>query len=297
MPKPLMLIINPAAGKGAVRYHLYGILTEFSRAGYSTHVYMTQKHRDATELAAQYGSDYELLVCIGGDGTLSETTAGIMRLPPERRPDIGYIPMGTANDVSSTLGLSHNGREGALKVLYGEKHLMDVGSLNGESFNYIAAFGSFTEISYSTPQDKKRVLGHLAYVLEGLASITREITAHKAHIVYDGGELDGEFLFGAVTNSTSVAGLVRLDETAVNLSDGYFETLLVRKPTSPADMNSIVSGILSKNYDPETVIFLHSRRVSFTFSEPVAWTRDGEAGGLHSSVTAENLHEAVTIIY
>ena len=296
MMKSLMLIVNPAAGKGRVRYNLYGIISEFAVAGYAVDVFMTTKPGDATVYVAESGAKHDLVVCIGGDGTLSETMSGMMHVQPDCRPPIGYIPMGTANDVSTTLKLSHNPREAARMIIYGKPHEMDVGRLGTDYFSYIAAFGSFTEVSYSTPQEKKRVLGHLAYVLEGMASL-QKITPQRATVVHDDGVLEGEFIFGAVTNSTSVAGLVRLDETAVNLSDGYFEVLLIRSPQDAADLNGIITSVLNKTYDPAHVVFLHSKKISFAFDRPVAWTRDGEAGGTYITAEAENIHRAVRIIY
>ena len=296
MLKSLMLIVNPAAGKGRVRYNLYGIVSEFAAAGYAVNVFMTTKRGDATTYAAECGAQHDLVACIGGDGTLSETMAGLMHVDPASRPAIGYIPMGTANDVSATLKLSRNPREAARTVVYKSPHEVDVGRLGTDYFSYIAAFGSFTEVSYSTPQERKRVLGHLAYILEGMASL-QKITSYKATVVHDEGVIEGDFLFGAVTNSTSVAGLVRLDESTVNLSDGYFEILLIRNPQGAADLNSIITSILNKNYDPTHVIYLHSRKIAFAFDQPVAWTRDGEAGGEYTSVEVENLHRAVQLIY
>ena len=296
MLKSLMLIVNPVAGKGRVRYNLYGIVSEFAAAGYAVDIFMTKKGGDATAFAAEYGAKHDLVVCIGGDGTLSETMAGIMHVAPALRPAIGYIPMGTANDVSTTLKLSHNPREAAQAVINGTPAETDIGRLGDDYFSYIAAFGSFTEVSYSTPQERKRVLGHLAYVLQGMASL-QKITSYKTTVVYDDGVIEGDFLFGAVTNSTSVAGLVRLDESTVNLSDGYFEILLIRSPQEAADLNNIITSILNKNYDPTHVIYLHSKKIAFTFDQPVAWTRDGEAGGEYTSVEAENISRAIRLIY
>ena len=170
-------------------------------------------------------------------------------------------------------------------ILHGRPVPYDVGRFGQEEyFSYIAAFGAFTEVSYETPQDVKHALGHLAYLLQGMAQLPR-LSHHMTRVEHDGGVLELDLCFGGVTNSTSVAGLVRLSESAVKLGDGKFEVILVRNPADISDMTNIVSSILSKSYDNAHVTVLQSQKVRFTFQESVAWTRDGEAGGLHQDLT------------
>ncbi len=290
----MMLLANPHAGKGGARTALGGVLDVFCRAGWEPTVYMTQRQGDAPRLAHAHAADYDRIVCIGGDGTLSETVAGLVTLPGA--PPLGYIPMGTANDVATTLGLSRDPVEAAKAIVRGEEHPMDVGCMNGDSFfTYIAAFGAFTDVSYETRQESKQALGLLAYLLEGLAALPT-ITPTHARVLLDDGEEEGDYIFCGVTNSTSVAGMVRLDDSIVNLSDGLFEVILVKNPESIAYLGGIALDILGKKYQDPHVKVLHSRRVRFLCEEPVKFTRDGEAGGLHGEATLENLHQAIRII-
>jgi YegS/Rv2252/BmrU family lipid kinase len=293
--KKLMLIINPAAGKGEYKESVADILETFCDAGYSVTVMMTTKRGDAEGYARDLGSGFDMLVCCGGDGTLSEVTSGLMQT--DKRPTIGYIPMGTANDVASSLKLSKIPQRAAEDIVENDVHPMDIGIFNGEKFfTYVAAFGAFTQVSYETPQEVKQSLGHFAYVLEGAGSIS-SITPKHAVVEYDDGVIEGDFLYGGVTNSTSVAGLVKLDPDSVGLGDGLFEVMLVKNPNSLSKLNRIFHNILTRKYDPDYVVFLHTKKVKFTFDEPVAWTRDGEDGGEHTVVEAVNSHEAVNIIY
>ena len=289
-----MLLANPHAGKGGARTALGDVLDVFCAAGWAPTVYMTQQRGDAPRLARAHAAEYDRIVCMGGDGTLSETVAGLVTLPGA--PPLGYIPMGTANDVATTLGLSRNPVEAAKTVVNGTPHPMDVGCMNGDSFfTYIAAFGAFTDVSYETRQESKQALGLLAYLLEGLSALPSIAPTH-ARVILDDGEEEGDYVFCGVTNSTSVAGMVRLDESIVNLSDGLFEVILVKDPGSIAFLGSIALDILGKKYQDPHVKVLHSRTVRFLCEEPVKFTRDGEAGGLHGEVTLENLHQAVRII-
>ena len=296
MEKKLMLIINPAAGRGAYALDLPEALRTLDAGGYRTTLYFTAGRGDATRFAAQHGGEYDTVACIGGDGTLSEVLAGLMQLPSA--PSVGYIPMGTANDVATTLGLPKNDTVGAARrILSGTPHPFDVGGFgDSDYFAYIAAFGAFTEVSYATPQDQKKLLGHLAYVLQGAAQLTKLEAIHTV-VEYDEGVLEGNFLYGSMSNSTSVAGIVRLKETMVSLGDGLSELVLVKDPGSVEGFGELVSSVLSQRFDSDNLVILHTKKARFTFDKPIAWTRDGEAGGEHTSVELRNCHAPVKLIF
>ena len=290
----LMLIINPAAGRGGFRNGLGDALNLLDKGGCRTTLFFTSGRGDATEFAAKYGADFDIVGCVGGDGTLSEVLAGLMRL--ENPPKVGYIPMGTANDVATTLGLPKNDTVGAARrIVHGTAHPFDVGGFGDDKyFAYIAAFGAFTEVSYKTDQELKRTLGHLAYVLGGLNALST-IKSYKAVIEHENGVVEGEFIYGAMSNSLSVAGMVRLNDDLVDLSDGKFEILLVRRPKDVMEVNSILTGVLNKTYDSPCLTVAQSSFVKVTFEEPVPWTRDGEDGGAHRTLTLRSHRHAVDI--
>lgn len=295
--KPLMLIVNPVAGKSVSPAAVGQAVDAFCAAGYNPMVFYTTGRGMATELTARMGHRFKRLACMGGDGTLSEVIGGLMRLPEDKRPRLGYIPMGTANDVANTLGLPmHRPEKAVERILQGTPLSYDVGEIIGYgTFSYVAAFGAFTAISYTTDQDKKKALGHLAYVIEAVSSLP-SIKSYHALVEHDEGELEGDFIYGSVTNTLSVGGVVKMDKTLVDLTDGRFEILLVRPPANPVELNSIVTGILNRNYDASPCLeVLQSASVRFTFDEPVPWTRDGEDGGLHSIIDLYCHKQGVTI--
>ena len=294
MYKKILLIVNPNAGREGYRSSLTDILRVFCDAGCEPTVFFTKRSMHAAEIVIENCKNYDLIVCLGGDGTLSEVTSGVML--SERRLPIGYIPLGTANDVARTLGLSSKPVEAARNILSGSRFPVDIGAFGEDSFfTYIAAFGVFTDVSYATPSELKHSLGHLAYMLEAAKSITK-ISATHAIIEYDGGIIEDDFMFGAISNSTSVAGLFKLDRRDVNLSDGMFEILLIRKPKSLDDLNQILTEILLMNFSNENVILLRSSKARLMFSSPVSFTRDGEDGGSHKDIQVSNCHPGVEII-
>lgn len=293
MDKHFMLIVNPVAGKGQAKTVLTSLLSEFAKHDYRATVYMTTKKGDATIYAREHGEEYELLVCLGGDGTLSEVVSGLMDL--EKWPKIGYVPMGTTNDVAFCLGLPKDPEAAVRNIVKGETIPYDIGLFGGEYFTYIAAFGAFTEVSYATPQETKKALGHTAYLLEGVKSLPKLTTSH-AKVFYDDGEVEGDFIFGSISNTTRVAGIMKLNPQTVLFHDGLFEVLLVRKPKNVGDLNGIITNILKQKYDHESVVYLHTKEVRFLFEKETSWTRDGENGGSFTEIRAKNIKHGVEII-
>ena len=295
--KKLLFIVNPMAGIGAYKTNFGETLYTLHAGGIVPTVRFTAGRGDATAIAEAEGADYDVVCCLGGDGTLSEVMEGIVRLPEPSRPPIGYIPLGTANDVATTLNLPKNNMlAAARRVLHGQPMDFDVGTFAGAgTFTYVAAFGAFTDVSYETPQQEKQALGHFAYVLEGMMRLPK-ITKYHARVEYDNGVLEDDFLFGGVMNSTSVAGLIHLNSDKIRLDDGLFELALVKSPKNIADLRAILTDLRERTYDGRFIKLVPTSFARFTFTQPVAWTRDGEDGGSFEQIELRNLNRAVKII-
>ncbi|MCL1828395.1 MAG: YegS/Rv2252/BmrU family lipid kinase [Oscillospiraceae bacterium] len=295
MHKKMLLLINPSAGKGGYKNGLGEALEVFYRGGYIPTVCFTTGLGSALSLTIKHASDYDALTCIGGDGTLSDVISGLMRI--KNPPPLGYMPAGTANDVASTLKLSRNLAVAAERIVSGKETAFDVGAFGPkEYFAYIAAFGAFTDVSYETPQQQKRSLGQLAYIFEAMSRLTK-LESRFVRVEHDGGVTEGDFIFGGVTNSRSLAGVVRIKDSVVDLSDGLFELILIRNPKNLANLNHILSAILSQNYDDyEEVVMIKSRFARFVFDLPAAWTRDGENGGAHTDLEIKNRKAAIRFL-
>ena len=296
MAKKLMLIVNPAAGKGGYKLNFGEAMSALDRGGYRVTLFFTSGKGDATIFAREHGEEYDTIACVGGDGTLSEVISGLMEL--KNPPPLGYIPMGTANDVATTLDLPKNDILGAAhRILYGSPHSYDVGGFGKDQyFAYIAAFGAFTEVSYATPQSQKKALGHLAYVLQGAAQLPK-IEKIRTRIEYDDGVIEEDLLYGSMSNSTSVAGIVHLPEALVSLGDGMSELVLVKSPVSIEELGDIAASVLTQRYDSGGLIILHTKKAKFSFEKPVPWTRDGEAGGELEEIELFNHKAAIQFIF
>ncbi|WP_394522492.1 diacylglycerol/lipid kinase family protein [Lacrimispora sp. JR3] len=292
--KKMLFIFNPRSGKAQIKNKLMDILDIFAKAGYELLVHVTQGPGDAVKAAENYGADVDLVVCSGGDGTLNETISGLMKL--DSIPDMGYIPSGSTNDFASSLNLSRNMITAARTAVAGIPYPVDIGCFCGDRhFVYIAAFGAFTEVAYLTPQDFKNVLGHQAYMLEGMKSLA-SIKSYMLRIECDSTVLEGEFIFGMITNTISVGGFKGLVTQDVALNDGEFEVLLIRTPKTPLDFTNIINYMFLKEEPNEYVHKLRTRSIRIFPEEPIDWVLDGEFGGTRREVQITNLNKKIRIL-
>lgn len=292
--KNLLLIVNPCSGKAKMGSALLSVVKIFSEADYEVTVYPTKERADATRKVETVKSgQYDLIVACGGDGTLNEVITGLMH-SGENIP-IGYIPAGTLNEWSTGLGISRTIREAAKDIVTGTEIALDIGKFGDNYFTYTASFGAFTSASYSANQDVKNVLGQAAYFFEGIKSLG---AIKPIHLKFEceGKTVEDDFVFGAVSNSISVGGIVKFDQSTVKLNDGLFEVLLIKNPTNILKLQSVVDGILKHELDRDGMEFFHTDKITVTGGEGLDWTLDGEHGESHQIQEIENIHNAVRFI-
>ncbi len=291
--KKLLFIYNPKAGKGQIRGNLMDILDIFAKAGYEITVRPTQYAGEGVKLASKRTGKYDLIVCSGGDGTLDEVVTGIME--SGRKKTVGYIPAGSTNDFGNSLHIPKNMKQAALAAVNGQQFACDVGVFNRNFFVYIAAFGLFTEVSYETKQELKNVLGHMAYILEGMKKLTN-IKSYHMKITAQDMVIEDDFLYGMVTNSVSVGGFKGITGKFVDLSDGVFEVTLIKRPKNLEDLNRILGALTMKDIDAAQMYCFKTSSLQVEAQEEVAWTLDGEYGGRHTQVFIENRKQALDIM-
>jgi len=293
MSKKLLFIVNPAAGKTQSRGPLFDAVAAFSDGGYLVKVHNTTARGDAAETAAKEGGKYDLVVCSGGDGTLNETISGLMTL--EKRPLLGYLPRGSTNDFASSLHLSSNPVKAAQAILDQRPQVLDIGLWNERYFVYVASFGAFTRTSYAASQAAKNALGHFAYILEGMKDLS-SLRPYRVRLTADGEALDGEYLFGAVCNSTSIGGLMKLDPERVILDDGKFELLLIPAPKTAAELQNVGLALLNQQYDAGGLIFRHVSELTVETEEELPWSLDGEYAPGVRLVSVSNQQGALRLL-
>lgn len=291
--KNLLFIINPSAGKKQIKNKLFEIVDLFVKADYQVRVYPTQAKADAIRVIQEEGEAYDLIVCAGGDGTLDEVVTGIMKSGYQK--PIGYIPCGTTNDFARSLGIPKDPIRAAKRIIKYKPTPIDVGYFDNKYFIYVAAFGAFTEVPYTTPQETKNFLGHMAYVLEGIRSVPT-LTSYHLKIEYDDNIIEDDFFFGMITNSLTVGGFSNPNSKIALLDDGMYEALLVKYPTNPIDLQATATAYLMGEFNPEYMYQFRAKKIVIDSPEEITWTLDGEFGGSASHAEIINLEHAIQII-
>lgn len=292
MKKRLLFIYNAHAGKGQIRNRLVDIIEIFARRNYDVTAAPTLRKGDAEEIAERRCGEFELVVCSGGDGTLDEVVTGIIKSGKD--VPIGYIPAGSTNDYANSLGLPKHMQKAAKIAVGNEMCKCDIGKMDGSVFVYVAAFGAFTDVSYATPQEAKNLLGHTAYILEGMKKL-HTIRAYHMKVTANGKTIENDFVYGMVTNSVSVGGFKNNTNKNVVLDDGLFEVTLIKKPKNPIELQTIIASLLIAEFDSKYMYAFKAEEIVFEAEEEIPWTLDGEFGGNRKSAKIVNHKQAISI--
>ncbi len=290
--------MNPKSGVMLAPKYLGEIVERFSKAGFLTQILMTCGRGDAREFAVEYGSEVDVVAVSGGDGTLNEVIDGM--ISAGHSTDIGYIPSGSTNDFANSIGLTGSIFDCVDTIIAGNAKAFDIGCFNGRYFSYVASFGAFTSTSYSVPQTVKNMLGHTAYILGGIKDILTIKPIH-ARIVTDRGTnrehvCEGDYLFGAVCNSRSVAGILKLDKQDIDMNDGLMEVLLVKMPRDLIALNEIAYNMLNGTLHSNQIDFFSARNIDVDIEPGTHWTLDGEYEEGRAHCVISTIDSAISLI-
>ena len=292
--KKMLFIMNPFSGMRRANRYLTDIISLFNRADYEVNIRMTAGPGDAARFAESYSAGVDLVVCCGGDGTLNETVSGMIR--SGSTAPIGYIPAGSTNDFAASLKLSTNVMQAVQDILEGEPVSYDVGRFSDRYFSYVASFGAFTKSSYATPQNIKNALGHTAYVLEGISELS-QIRPFHIRMELEDEIVEDNFIFGCISNSTSIGGILTLDPKIVDMADGWLEVFLVRAPRNLAEISECIQALQNQRYnDCAMITFGPARKIRITAEAEMPWTLDGEKFDGQEKIEVENLHHAIRLM-
>ncbi len=293
MGKNALLLVNPISGKGESAQKIMPVCSRLGKDGWKTVVHVSQSRGDITNVILEQSADYELIVTMGGDGTLNETVTGIVR--SGWKGDLGYIPAGSVNDFAASQKLPKDAVQAAEIIAAGHTRQIDVGRFCDRYFTYVAAFGMFTDVPYTTPQQKKNELGKMAYLLEGAKNLGN-LPSFRISYEQNGKFVNDEVVLGLVANSRSVAGIALGDSMGADLSDGLFEVLLIRSSQLTAEVGNIIRALIARNFDDKNLVFFKTPYLHISCPDAIAWTLDGEYGGTLHETVIENLNKAINII-
>lgn len=295
MKQKLLFIYNPHSGKGKIKFKLSDIVESFVLAEYEVTIYSTRAKGDATTLVIEccQETDYDIVACSGGDGTLNEVVSGVMQL--KKRPKVGYIPSGTTNDFATSLKIYKDMNKAAETISTGKVFKCDIGSINERFFTYVVGFGAFTEVSYETSQAAKNTLGRLAYILEGARRLT-SLKSYHITIEYDGNIIEDDFIYGMISNSESVGGFKLMGKREVSLDDGRFEIFMIRMPKNLMELQNIINSLLMEKENEKFIFTASTAQVILRSSEPISLSVDGEYGGSYENIQITNYEKAVEFL-
>lgn len=292
MGKKMLFIFNPRSGKGSIKNRLMDILDIFVKGGYEITVHPTQAYMDGLKVTKRKAGDYDIVVASGGDGTLDEVVTGM--LIGGHKVPIGYIPAGSTNDFANSLFMPKSMVKAAQMIMEEKLYHCDIGRFNSQTFAYVAAFGLFTDVSYETDQDLKNVLGHVAYLLEGVKRLF-DIKSYHMKVTSEEIQVEDDFIVGMITNSRSVGGFKNLTGKNVDMNDGLFEVTLIRHPKNPLQLQEIMTALVMAEDNTDMIYSFKSKKLMIETEEEVPWTLDGEFGGDHTYVEIENRHKALNL--
>ncbi|SHN50308.1 lipid kinase, YegS/Rv2252/BmrU family [Butyrivibrio hungatei DSM 14810] len=295
--KKALVLINKTSGTGKAGNDTLEIVTKLAERGYEPVVYPILPGSGLTSetIIPEYEGQLDMILCSGGDGTLNHVMNQIMLL--KEKPILAYIPSGSTNDFAKGLGIPSVRSKAIDIAVNGRPYTYDVGKMNDHYFNYVAAFGAFSKVSYATDQELKNVLGYAAYVLSAMAEIPQSL-GYSCHmkIEADGLMEEGDYIFGAVSNSASVAGMTLFADTDIKQDDGQMELLLIRAPKNLAEFNAIIAALATKEPDNPYLTYKQVKNVKLVSDEKIEWTLDGEFGGAFKKTTIEVVNKAVSIM-
>jgi YegS/Rv2252/BmrU family lipid kinase len=292
MVKKLLFIFNPIAGKEMVRKDLSTIVETFSYAGFIVTVMPTQKKGDVIEFIKTYANEYDVIVTSGGDGTMNEMANALMMI--DTKPNCGYIPTGTVNDFANSLRIPMKLKEAAMMITEENYFNCDLCEFNNNVFSYVAGFGLFTDVSFTTPQDLKNTWGKMAYIFEAIKRFN-EYTPNHIKIESEDKNIEDDFILGLISNSEYVAGFDAYSKKNIKMDDGVFEVLLVKKIKNVIEAQSVINALVTRNLHSEYIVRFQSSDVKMTCENDILWTLDGENGGEYKEIRIKNLRRAINI--
>lgn len=291
--KKLLLLVNPTSGKRALEDSFMNVVTIFSEGGYDVTTHLSKDPQDLFDCAYNAGA-YDLIVCCGGDGTLNIVVDAVYQSGTDTL--IGYIPGGTTNDFANSRHIDSIATGAAKQITEGIIRDVDLGMLVEKPFVYVAAFGMFADISYLTSRENKQNFGYAAYLFGGIKSLAKAKTYHM-RVEHDGEVLEGDFIFGMVSNSKRIGGFELPIIKNVLYDDGEMEVTLVRKPKNPGETTRLINCLLNQSSDDASIHFFKTASLRFTCDEEIPWSLDGEFGGAYKTGEMQVKGAAVRMIF
>ena len=270
--KNAMIIQNPNSGIGVSETTIQVFQNRLTSLGITSKLVLTKGPRNATEIMRR-SPHYDVVFSLGGDGTLNEVVNGNqLRKDPMT---ICPLPTGSCNDVSRMLGYEKDLLDNLELALEGDIRPIDIGSINGKAFTYVVGMGKFMHIPYETDREKKKKIGYLAYLKEGIKEFFETTKMYKSSIKLDGKEIKGNYSLILISNSNHIAGISNVYKD-MKIDDDKFEVLLCKAKNKSSLVNSFIDFYFGNT--PKQIETYQAKEIKILLEElpKKNWCVDGE---------------------
>jgi diacylglycerol kinase (ATP) len=295
--KKIAVIANPNAGRKMAKQRVEELKEILSPKEIELRIHYTQKNEKISLTVKEVSADADILVVIGGDGTVNEVVNGLMGL--SQAPPLAIFPMGTVNDYATYLEIPKNIHAFSELLLISHQMAVDVGKAGQRYFLNVAAGGLLPELAHRVSSEAKTVLGKFAYYMEGIREFPKQFFHPiPIQLEVEGRILDKKILFFLAANSPYVGGFRNLVPKA-RVDDGLLE-LLVVESGELQDMANVLLNFLRRQLDPDQdtvkgISYYRVREFRMHSPEVVDVDVDGELGG-HLPLTFSVVPRALRVI-
>jgi diacylglycerol kinase (ATP) len=294
-----LVVHTPHAMKGKVNEYKNYIKTTLEQK-FEVVDFLESAYREHTPIIASSACGiYDCIVALGGDGTLNEVINGIAE--KENKPTIGFLPLGTVNDLARSLKIPRKLDKALRVIIDGHTFKHDIFKANDKYGIYVLAAGLLTSCSYITVQENKKRYGWYAYAFEALKELFRKHRLKMKLTCDDKTVFEGHYAFVLLANSNSVAGM-NVNKNA-DLNDGFIDVVLLRqfsflKITNLISILRLVKVFLFKiKKIKNTKFFAHiqAKEILIENYSNSNLNLDGEYGGNAAKINLKMLKEEVEI--
>ncbi|MDO5301498.1 MAG: diacylglycerol kinase family lipid kinase [Tissierellia bacterium] len=293
--KKVKIIANPSSGKELAITVLKELLPLFGAHGISLHLDFTLGPGDAAR-SAERDDGEELIVSIGGDGTVHEVVGGMVA--GSRKVPLAIFPGGTVNDFAEYLKIPKDPKEFFRMLQRGHTISSDVGLANDRAFINVCAGGLFADVGYSVEGSTKTALGKFAYYLEGFRTfLSRDPEDEKSfplRIEMEEGSLEVDAMLFLIANSTSVGGFEHMARRA-SIDDGKLDVIVIEEMKIPDALRLLDDLRRGKHTENEKVHYFQTAAFTVESDREIPVDIDGEEGG-RLPLKIRVLERALTIV-
>ncbi len=273
--KKCAVIYNPHSGKNIHDNFIPNFIKILNDYGYDVDFIYTEYKYHAFKIIDEINDDTDLVISLGGDGTFNEIVTGNLK---RKKPLLlAHIPLGTTNDIGAMFGYSKNIISNLKALLDGSIKKIDICTVNGRPFVYVAGFGKFLDVSYLTTSSQKRKWGYLAYLYNGIKSFFDKTNDYELTYTIDGETYQGKYSFFMISNANRIAGFNNFYKD-VKLDDDRFEVLFCSL-TKKKDIVKAFINLKTNGINNVAGMYFHKTNnltVKFNKKPKKNWCVDGE---------------------